>query len=68
MTEAYPLQWSEGWPRTAPTARDSEHRSQLTVAQTVYLMSSYCVGARDFQRFQSVRSTTRQLKMLEKSR
>jgi hypothetical protein len=26
MTEAYPLQWPEGWPRTAPYARESDRR------------------------------------------
>jgi hypothetical protein len=26
MTEAYPLQWPQGWPRTTPYARDNDHR------------------------------------------
>jgi hypothetical protein len=26
MTEAYPLWWPDGWPRTAPGARENDHR------------------------------------------
>ena len=26
MTEAYPLQWPDGWPRTTPYARESDNR------------------------------------------
>jgi hypothetical protein len=26
MTEAYPLQWPQGWPRTTPYARESDNR------------------------------------------
>ena len=54
MTEAYPLQWPQGWPRTTPYARDNDHRfrsksGRLTVgrARDQLLDELRLLGAKD---------------------
>jgi hypothetical protein len=48
MTEAYPLRWPDGWPRTPPYRRESDNRfggrGGITTAVPVISSWTSCVG------------------------